>query len=131
MKSTKREMLDHDCIVDEDWNSIISIKLPYDTKQIKNCILTDKGKVWTHDLHRFNVKLNDCQSTKMKWSACSKNEIKLEKRDKRPSLLSSTKYPNSRSVTSNRCIRNVQISFKLVVELRKISSKDILRDLNA
>ena len=67
-KSMNLEVTNEDWAIDDDLIFQTSIKLPYDTIQINNCILADKGKVWPQDLHRFHLECSDWKTTKMKSS---------------------------------------------------------------
>ena len=49
------EKLNSECEVDEDSNSTVSPNHPYSTKQLKNWLYPNKGKVFYHDLPLFRI----------------------------------------------------------------------------
>ena len=44
---------DDECCIDEEWNNVAFAKLPYSTKQFKNWIYSNKGKIYSHHLEYF------------------------------------------------------------------------------
>ena len=63
-KEIKANTLEDDCVLGEDCNNIVSARIPYSTKQFKNWVYSNKGKVYSHHLQYFWVdKENDnCES---------------------------------------------------------------------
>ena len=128
-EENNKEIWEDECIVDEDSNSVVSAKLPYSTKQLKNWIYSNKGKIYSHHLPLFCI-----DKEKVYWGSIdsSFDELSfmyLSHKEVKRLNYHLIEIKNSNSVNVKRRMRLLNTPFKSASEIRDKSSWEILQDM--
>ena len=128
-EENNKEIWEDECIVDEDSNSVVSAKLPYSTKQLKNWVYSNKGKVYSHHLPLFCI-----DKEKVYWESIDSsfdeiNFIYLSHKEVKRLNNHLIEFKNSNSVNVQRNKKHIHSTFKFASEIRKKSSREILQDM--
>ena len=128
-KENFKEFWEDECSVDENSTSVISANLPYSTKQFDNWVYSNKGKVHSHHIHLFQMELDKDNWGSLESSFDEMNFMYLSHKEIIKINHNLIEYKNSNSVKVQRRKWLLTTTMKSASEIRKKSSREILKDI--
>ena len=131
MKNTesKNSIQEDECIVDDDINSVTSAKVPYSTKQFKNWVYSDKGKVHSQHLPLFLLKNEEEHVGGIFSSFEEKDFMYLTHKEVERLHINLVEFKYTNSVKYQRRTNKFRTTLKSLSEMRKKSSREILKEM--
>ena len=131
MKNTESKNLiqEDECVVDDDINLVASAKLPYSTKQFKNWVYSDKGKVHAQHLPLFWLGNEEEHAGGIYSSFEEKDFMYLTHKEVEKLHINSVEMKDTYSVKYQRRTNKFRTTLKSHSEMRKKSSREILKEM--
>ena len=120
---------DDECCIDEEWNNVASAKLPYSTKQFKNWIYSNKGKVYSYHLKYFCMVSERDNWESIFSSFDEKDFLYLSHNEIKRINVNFIDIINPKTTKFQKVKRNHQVTQKSISKIKNKSSREILKDM--
>ena len=128
-KEINTKIFEDEWVVDEDWSNAAYAKLPYSTKQFKNIVYLDKGKIHSHHLPYFHMDDGKDDWESLLSSFDEKDFLYLSHKEVKRINVGSIGFINSNTTKCQRVNRKHQATLKSFSDIKNKSSWEILKDM--